>query len=100
MISVTIFIVLILIITIYLFVEFQRFKHRLFAIVLIGLVLFAYFSMVIAFRNYDFDYKSIPGLVDGSKVYWNWVLSIGGNLVKITTNAVHMDWKISGNLTS
>ena len=92
MIGVAIFIVAILIVAIYLIIELKRFKHRLFAIFLIVLILFIYFSSKIAFKNYTIDYKSISGLISASKIYWGWLVSAFGNLKGITANAIHMDW--------
>ena len=90
--GVAIFVLAILIIAVYLLVEFKRFKHKIFAIFLIFLILFIYFSAVSVFKNKDVDYKSVSGLIDAFKIYWAWLVSAFGNLKTITTNAIKMNW--------
>ena len=92
MISVILFIVVVLIAAIYLLVEFKRLRHKLFAFFLIGVILFIYLSAFVALRGHDIDYKTIPGVIEATKIYWTWLGSAFGNVKSITTNAIKMNW--------
>ncbi len=67
-------------------------RHKIFAIFLIGLILFAYLSFTFVLKDKDIDYSSVSGLVDGTEIYFSWLGSIFGNAKTITTNAIKMDW--------
>ncbi|MBU1136038.1 MAG: hypothetical protein KJ559_00830 [Nanoarchaeota archaeon] len=96
-IGITLLIIGILIAAIWIIIEFKRLKHKLFAIFLIGLILFAYLSFTFTFKGQDLDFKTIPGMIEASKLYFSWIGSAFGNMKSITTNAVKMDW--GGNET-
>ena len=88
----TLFIIAVLIIAIYVLVEIKRLRHKIFAIFLIGLILFTYVSFSVVLKDKDIDYKTIPGVTSASKLYFSWLFSVFGNLKSITTNAIKMDW--------
>ncbi len=91
--GVTIFIIAALVIAIWVIVELKRVRHKIFAIFLIGLILFLYFSSAFVFKEQDIDFKTISGLTTAGKLYFTFLGSIFGNLKTITTNAIKMDWK-------
>ena len=91
-IGITFLIVAVLVVTIWLVIEVKRFKHKLFAIFLIGLVLFSYFSFTSVFKGQQIDFKSISGITGAGKLYFSWLFSVFGNLKEITANAIHMNW--------
>ena len=95
--STTFLVLAVVAILIWVFMEIKRFKHKLLAIFLIGLILFAYFSFTTVITNNNMDLKSIPGVISAGKVYFSWFLSVGKNFKTITTNVIHLDWK--GNET-
>ncbi len=97
MISVALFIVVILSIAIWLIIELKRFRHKIFAIFLIALILFVYITAKVAFKNYEIDYKTVPGVIKATQVYFSWLVSVFGNFKSITSNAIRMDW--GGNQT-
>ena len=78
-------------------IEVKRFKHKIFAIFLIVLILFTYISFSYTLSGQDLDLKTIPGLTEAGKLYFVWLGSMFSNLKSITTNAIKMDWK--GNTT-
>ena len=98
MIGVTVFVVAILIIAIWVIIELKRFKHKVFAIILIALILFTYISFSVKLNQYDLDLKTIPGITNATKLYFTWLGSAFKNLISITTYAIRMDWK--GNETT
>jgi len=95
--GVTLFITAVLIIAIWMVIEVKRLKHKLFALTLIGLILFSYLSATIIFKGQDVDLKTPSGLVGAGKIYFSWLVSVSGNFVKITGNAVNMDWGVSSD---
>lgn len=92
MIGVTILIIAALSIAIWVIIEFKRLKHKMFAILLIGMILFSYISFSLVFKEEKIDFKTVPGLIDASKIYFTWLGSLFGNMKSITTYAVNMDW--------
>ncbi|HLC86851.1 MAG TPA: hypothetical protein VJH65_01070 [Candidatus Nanoarchaeia archaeon] len=91
--TVAIIAISILVVAIWLIVEFKRFRHKFFALLLIGLILFLYFSITSVFSGTDVDYKSFSGLTKATKIYFSWFGSTFGNIKTITGNAINMDWK-------
>lgn len=85
-------ITIVLIVLVWLFIEFKRLKHKFFAIFLISLILFSYFSFVYVFKEQNLDFKTIAGIREASTLYFSWLSSLFGNFKGITTHAVQMDW--------
>jgi hypothetical protein len=90
--GITLFVIAVLVIAIWIIIEVKRLKHKLFAMLLIGFILFSYVSAAVIFRGNDLDLKSPSGIIDATKLYFSWVISISGNFVQITGNAINMDW--------
>lgn len=91
-IGITLLVVGALVALIYVVIEFKRFKHKIFAFALIGLIVFTYFSFSIVVKKHDLDLGSASGIVDAGKLYFSWLGSIFGNFKSITANAIKMDW--------
>ncbi len=91
--GVTLLIIAVLLIAIWVIFEVKRFKHKLFAIFLIGLILFTYLSFMAVLKGEDIDLKSTVGIKEAGSLYVSWLGSIFGNLKSITTHAIDMDWK-------
>ena len=91
----TLLIVLILVIVIWVLVEIKRFKHKTFAILLIILILFTYVSFVAVIKGKDLNLGSVDGLKKAGQLYVSWLGSVFQNLKSLTTNAIHMDWKVN-----
>ena len=93
----TFFIVAALIVAVWVLIEIKRFKHKIFAIFLIVLILFTYLSFSYTLSGHDINFKSVTGLEEAGKLYFVWLGSMFNNMKAITTNAIKMDWK--GNET-
>ncbi len=98
-IGVTLLVVAVLIIAIWVVIEIKRFRHKLFAIFLIVLILFTYFSFTTVLKGKDIDFKTATGIKEAGSLYISWLGSIFGNLKAITIHAIDMDWN-SVNKTS
>lgn len=92
------FVVAILIIVIWVAIVIKRMKHKMFAVFLIGLLLFFYFSFNLVFQGKNVDFKSISGVTEAGRIYLSWLGTIFTNAKSITMNAIKMDWK--GNVSA
>jgi hypothetical protein len=91
-IGVTFIILASLILAIWVFIEFKRFRHKIWAIVLILVILLGYFSFSSAVKGKDVDFKSMDGLKKAGGLYLAWLGHAFSNMKVITTNAISMDW--------
>ena len=89
----TFFILAILAIGIWVFLEIKRVKHKIVAIVLIGLIIFSYVSFTVSLRNEDVDMRSIEGVIRAGKLYTAWLGAMFKNLKSITAYASKQNWK-------
>lgn len=99
MIGVTFFIVAIVVVAIWLVIEMKRLKHKVFAIFLIGLIIFTYVSFTVSLKNHDVDLKSVNGVIGAGKLYFSWLGGVFGNLKSVTAYAFKQDWKDYDNNT-
>ncbi len=86
------FIVVILIVVVWLLIELKRMRHKFFAIFLIILILLAYISFAVVFKDKEIDFKTVSGVINAGKIYFGWLSSVFGNLKTITTYAIKMNW--------
>jgi hypothetical protein len=82
-----------IIILIWILFEVKRARHKIFAMFLIALILFSYFSFTFVIKKNDVDIKSSSGMAEAGRLYFSWLGSLFGNLRTITANAIKMDWK-------
>lgn len=90
--GITLLVVAVLIAAIWILIEFKRLKHKIFAIALIGLILFTYLSFTLVIKDKGVDLKTPGGWLDASKLYFSWLGSLFGNFKSITTHAISLDW--------
>jgi hypothetical protein len=92
MIGIVLMLVAAVIVIIWVMVEFQRLKHKIFAIVLISLILFGYLSFALVLKDKNLDYRSVAGLMTAGKVYFSWLGGTLGNFKTMTSHAISLDW--------
>ena len=95
--SITIFVVAILIIAIWVIVEMKRMRHKIFALFLIGLILFSYLSFTLVLKGHEVNITTFDGIREAGGLYVVWLGTIFSNLKSITSKTIDMDWK--GNET-
>lgn len=86
-----------IIILIYILIEVKRMKHKLFALLLIGLIIFASLTFSLSLENRNIDLGTTSGIIEAGRVYLSW---LGGAFVKakeVTTYAIGLDWKESNS---
>ena len=67
-IGVTLLIVGIIVVVIWVMIELKRFKHIIWAMFLIALILFSYFGFMASIKGKDINFKSIYGLKTAGKL--------------------------------
>jgi len=82
----------ILIAAIWIFIEFKRLRHKLFAIFLIILILLAYVSLSYTFKGQVINFRTVEGWETAGKIYFSFLGNIFGNFKTITSDAIKMDW--------
>ena len=93
--GVVLLVVAVLVAAIWIVIEIQRMKHKLYAIVLISLVLFIYLTASFALKGQEFDLTTVSGVGKVIGVYFDFLLGSLGNLRTLTTHAVDMDWVVN-----
>jgi|TARA_Y100000034_G_scaffold122543_1_gene168131 glucan phosphoethanolaminetransferase (alkaline phosphatase superfamily) len=81
------------IILIWVVIEIKRFKHKIFAIFLMILIIFLYFGVIVVFQDRNVDFDSYSGMIDATKIYFSWLSSVFGNFKTMTAGAIQLDWR-------
>jgi hypothetical protein len=98
MVSPIIILVIVLIIAIWLIIEFKRFRHKLLAVFLILLILFTYFSFAAVIKDKGLDLKTLDGVKEAGKLYVIWLGNAFKNIKVVTANAIHMNWRVNESI--
>jgi H+/Cl- antiporter ClcA len=85
-------VIAVLILAVWMLMEFKKLKHKIWAIILIVLILGAYFSFNSATKGKDLDLKTMEGLKEAGGLYFAWLGNAFGNVKTITSNAINMNW--------
>lgn len=93
MVNVTLILIIVLVVAIWLIIEFKRFRHKILAVFLILLVLFTYFSFAAVIRDKGLDLKSFEGVKEAGRLYVLWIGNAFKNVKIMTANAINMNWK-------
>ena len=96
--NVVIFLIVGLIIAIWMLLGLKHMKHKLFAILLIALVLLGFFSFNAVFQGKKVPLNNISEVNHAVSLYFSWFGSAFKNVKVLTTQAIKMDWK--GNSTT
>jgi len=94
------FIVAALIAGIWIFIEFKRMRHKIFAFFLMGLILFTYISFSVVVKNHEVDFKTFTGWVSAGKLYFSWLFSVFDNAKYLTAQAIKLDWNSANDTIS
>ena len=96
-IGITVLVVAVLIIAIWVIIEMKRMRHKIFALFLIGLILFSYLSFSFVLKDKEVNLTSIAGIEEAVGLYFSWLGTVFTNFKSITSKAIDMNWK--GNET-
>jgi hypothetical protein len=82
----------ILVVVFLLLLKARHIKHRFFAVLLVLLFIFIYFTSTQLLSNKGLDFKTFDGWMKAVKIYFTWLGHAFGNLKDLTGQAVKMDW--------
>lgn len=88
----TLIIISLIIIIVWVLLEIKRFRHKVFLISFVVLMVFLYVGVVAVLHNRQVDLKSISGIISFTKIYFSWLSSIVVNLKSISANVIQMNW--------
>lgn len=89
----TIFLIVVLaLIGLWMLFGMNKVRHKIFAVILIAIIIFSYISLTIVFKDKSPSITNPIGIFHGFKTYYSWVESVVWNLKTITANAISMDW--------
>jgi hypothetical protein len=92
--------IVVLIVAIWLIIEFKRFRHKILAVFLIVLILFTYFSFSAVIKDKGLDLKTFDGMKQAGKLYFVWLGHAFNNMKVVTSNVIGMDWKGNESLNN
>jgi predicted ferric reductase len=95
MVSAILILVLVLVVAIWLIIEFKRFRHKILAVFLIFLILFTYFSFAGVVKDKNLDLKTFDGMKEAGKLYFLWIGNAFKNVKVVTSNVIDMDWRVN-----
>jgi hypothetical protein len=73
-------------------------KHRLASWFLVIVIAFVVLSVIYVFKHNPVDLKSMAGIFNAFKIYFSWLVNLGGSFDKISGVVTGIDW--SGNATA
>jgi|WetSurMetagenome_2_1015567.scaffolds.fasta_scaffold549839_1 hypothetical protein len=80
------------------FAKMRHIRHKFFIIAALLLIAFFYISASQVIGNQNLDLGTFDGVMAAGKLYFTWLVHIGGNAQQLAGNAIKMDWV--GNITS
>ncbi len=90
----------ILIVVFLLVLKARHVKHRFFALVLVLLIIFVYFTSTSLLSGKDINFKTFEGWVSAGKIYFSWLGHALGNAKIIIGNAIKMDWASNSSVNA
>jgi formate/nitrite transporter FocA (FNT family) len=88
----TAIIIAVLIAAVWIIIEAKRLKHKIFAIILIALIILTYISFTTVIENKNMDLKTPSGIVSATKLYFSWIGNALTNIKSVTTFALKQNW--------
>ena len=88
----TLIIISLIIIIVWVLLEIKRFRHKIFLISFVVLMVFLYIGVITVLHNKQINVKSVSGVISFMKIYFSWLSSVVMNLKSISANVVQMNW--------
>lgn len=95
MVSTALILVVGLMVAVWLFIEFKRFRHKILAVFLVLLILFTYLSFSAVIKDKNLDLTTFSGVKEAGRLYVLWLGHAFKNVRVVTSNAVNMSWKMN-----
>ncbi len=82
---------------VFVFFKFKEFRHQLSLFLVIGLILFFLISFGNQYASNHFDLKTFDGVIQAGRVYFSWLGSFTGKVVKVSSYVVQQDWDMNAS---
>ncbi len=78
---------------IFIFIKFIHMKHKIYAVLIVLLLLFLYVTAGQVISSNEIDVTSGEGVVQAATIYFKWMAHIFKNARVLAGNAIKMDWE-------
>ena len=85
------------IIFLFIILKFKEVRHKLGFIFILLLLIFFGFSVLQIYQS-GVDLKTFDGFVAATKLYFNWLANLFGNVADVSGYAIHQDWGVNKTL--
>ena len=92
-------IIIALVILAFSFLRVKHMKHKIYLVVIILIILFVYITATRILASHENDWKTVSGVSNALKIYFNWLRGVAGNFKVIAANAIHLDWNLNDTET-
>ncbi|NMB66778.1 hypothetical protein GYA25_01835 [Candidatus Woesearchaeota archaeon] len=78
--------------------EVKKTKHKVLLILVLGFILFGYFSFVMVFKNKPISIKNLSDVDNLLNLYFSWLGQVFNNIKIITGQITKMDWSSNNSI--
>ena len=95
--GIILFVIGIIIIIVWFINAFSTIKYKIFAVLLIAIILFTYISFSVTIRDKNIDLTTVSGFVTANKLYFSWLVNVFKNFKTVTVQAIKLDWGVTNS---
>lgn len=95
--GIILFVIGIIIIIVWFINAFSTIKYKIFAVLLIAIILFTYISFSVTIRDENLDLTTVSGFVTANKLYFSWLVNVFKNFKTVTVQAIKLDWGVTNS---
>ncbi len=85
-------IIIAIVLLVWFFIKAKHFKHKVYVLVLMFLIIFFYATSVKVIESSGVDIKTLEGMVVVGKLYFKWLGNALDNTKTIVGEIIKMDW--------
>jgi hypothetical protein len=78
--------------------EVKKTKHKILLILILGLILFGYFSFIMVFKNRPISIKNLSDVDNLIGLYFSWLSHVFNNIKTLTGQITKMDWSSNSTI--
>lgn len=94
----SVLVIFVVVMIIFVILEGGRISHKILALILIGMVIFGYFSLTNVIEEEEIDPSSVSGVAKLTKIYFSslfaWTGSAIDNIRYLTNKSVELNWSV------
>ena len=95
--GIILFVIGIIIIIVWFINAFSTIKYKIFAVLLIAIILFTYISFSVTIRDENLDLTTVSGFITANKLYFSWLVNVFKNFKTVTVQAIKLDWGVTNS---